>query len=296
MLSAEERSCGIAAVISWLDCLAQMPNRSTKEKIKIKKRMAKIDLIKGDCLKVMKNIPDNSVDMVLCDLPYGTTNCKWDSIIPFGAMWNEIEHIVKPNGVIALFSAQPFTSALISSNYKNFKYDWVWEKDRPSNPLVANKRVMPRHESICIFYQKQPTYNPQKQPRKEENKRNNKKDTIHNTDTKVGAMYMSDGSTDLIHPSSILKFTSGKRGFHPTQKPVELLEYLIKTYTNEEEIVMDFTMGSGSTGVACKNTNRGFLGIEKDDKYFDIAENRINGTEFKPNGFEKTEERGLFLF
>jgi len=256
------------------------------------------DLIKGDCLEEMQNIESNSIDMVFTDLPYGTTACKWDAVIPFEPLWSELERITTPNAAIVLTAAQPFTSALIMSNPKMFKYEWIWEKDRPSNPLVANKRVMPRHENVCVFYKKQPIYNPQKQARKEENKRNNKKDTSHKTDTKGGTVLTrSDGNTDLVHPESVQRFTYGeKRGLHPTQKPVELIEFMIKTYTNKDMTVFDATMGSGSTGVACKNTNRNFIGIEKDDKYFDIAVTRIKGTKPNPNNFGKVEAGGLFSF
>ncbi len=230
----------------------------------------------GDCLELMpKHVEDKSIDMIFCDLPYGTTNCKWDSIIPLDELWKEYERVIKDKGSIVLFSAQPFTSALISSNYKLFKYDWVWEKDRPSNPLVANKRVMPRHESVCVFYKKQPTYNPQKQLREEKNKRNNKKDTTHNTGTKVGAMYRSDGNTDLVHPTSIQKFRTGKRGFHPTQKPLSLIEYMIKTYTNEGDLILDNTCGSGTTGLGAKNLNRNYIMMEQDTKYYEIACKRV---------------------
>lgn len=255
-----------------------------------------IDLRKGDTIEVMSQIKNKSIDMIFADLPYGTTACKWDAIIPFDVLWEQYESIIKDNGAIVLTAAQPFTSALIMSNPKLFRYEWIWEKDRPSNPLVANKRVMPRHENVCVFYKKQPTYNPQKEERKEENKRNNKKDTAHKTDTKgVTVLSRSDGNTDFVHPTSVQRFTYGEnRGLHPTQKPISLIEFMIKTYTNENETILDNTMGSGSTGVACKNTNRNFIGIEKDDKYFEIAEKRINGTTANPNGFEKTEVRGLF--
>lgn len=273
--------------------------------------MAKFELIKGDCLKVMKNIPDNSVDMVLCDLPYGTTACKWDAIIPFSSMWNEVEHIVKPNGAIVLFGSQPFTSALIMSNIKKFRYEWIWEKNFSGGFILAKKQPMKYHENILVFYQEQPTYNPifedyadtTKNRFKNSGKVNSSKLQASNYVNEIQGIKRVQDEVKLergAYPKSIQKIKgvpncNGAR-LHPTQKPIELLEYLIKTYTNEGEIVMDFTMGSGSTGVACKNTGRGFIGIEKDEKYFDIAEKRINATELKPNSFEKTEERGLFLF
>jgi site-specific DNA-methyltransferase (adenine-specific) len=225
----------------------------------------------------MQKIDNGSIDMIFADLPYGTTACKWDAIIPFEPLWKEFERITKANGAIVLTAAQPFTSALIMSNPNMFKYEWIWEKDRPSNPLVANKRVMPRHENVCVFYKKQPTYNPQKQERKEENKRNNKKDTSHKTDSKGGTVLRrSDGNTDLVHPESIQRFTYGeKRRLHPTQKPVKLIEFMIKTYTNKGMTVLDATMGSGSTMIACQNTKRNGIGIELDEHYFAIAKKRV---------------------
>lgn len=231
----------------------------------------------GDCLELMpKYIDDKSIDMIFCDLPYGITACKWDTIIPLDKLWAEYKRIIKNNGAIVLFSAQPFTSALVMSNPKLFKYEWVWEKDRPSNPLVSNKRVMPRHENICIFYKKQPIYNPQKELRKENNKRNNKKNTLHNTGTKVGAMYRGGGNTDWVHPTSIQKFTTGKRGFHPTQKPIALIEYMIKTYTNEGDLILDNCCGSGTTGVGAINLERDFIMMEQDFEYYEIACNRVS--------------------
>jgi len=222
----------------------------------------------------MSSIPDNSVDMILCDLPYGTTACKWDAVIPFEPLWEQYKRVTKPTGAIVLTAAQPFTSALVSSNLKDFRYEWIWEKESPKNPLVANKRVMPRHENILVFYSKHGTYNPQKIPRE---KFRNNKPALYSTETKGDAvLFQSNGSTDLMHPSSVIKF-SGRpdRGLHPTQKPVALMEYLIKTYTNEGETVLDNTMGSGTTGVACVNTGRNFIGIEMDPGYFAIAQQRI---------------------
>lgn len=232
----------------------------------------------GDCLELYKNIEPKSIDLILTDLPYGTTACKWDTIIPFDKLWEMVNYLLKSNGVFITTASQPFTSALVMSNPKMFKYEWIWEKDRPSNPLVANKRVMPRHENICVFYEKQPIYNPQKEERKEENKRNNKKYTAHETGTKgLTVLSRSDGNTDFVHPTSIQKFTYGEgRGKHPTQKPVTLFEYLLKTYSNEGMTIFDPCMGSGTTGVACKNLKRNFIGIEKDEGYFKIAEQRIN--------------------
>lgn len=255
--------------------------------------MAKIDLIKGDCLKVMKNIPDNSVDMILCDLPYGTTNCKWDVVIPFGAMWNELDHIIKPNRVIVLFGSEPFSSQLRISNIKNYRYDWIWYKPKGSGFLNAKKRPLRHYETISVFSEKMPIYFPQGLIK---GKYNNSRPALEKEPTLYGKQKQHKESEYSNYPKDVIEYSKPHKPVHPTEKPVLLMEYLIKTYTNEGDIVMDFTMGSGTTGVACKNTNRGFIGIEKDDKYFEIAQKRINETEFKPNGFEKTEDRGLFIY
>lgn len=230
-----------------------------------------IKLINDDCLNAMKDIPDNSIDMILCDLPYGTTACRWDTIIPFEFLWKEYKRIIKNNGVIVLFSKQPFTTELIHSNLKDFKYTLVWEKDNHDNPLMAKKRFLNVTEDINVFYKKQCTYNPQgiikinkltKQGRGESLSQKNKRKTE----------YLQEYTN---YPKNILKFKRDLPNIHPTQKPVALLEYLIKTYTNEGDLVLDNCMGSGSTGVACINTNRNFIGIELDEKYFKIAKDRI---------------------
>lgn len=235
-----------------------------------------IELIKGDCLEKMIEIKSGSVDLILTDPPYGTTACKWDSVIPFEPMWEQLNRIIKPNGAIVLFGSEPFSSALRMSNIKNYKYDWIWEKERPSNPALAKKRPLKYTEYIHIFYSNAPTYNPQMTKRLEKNKRNNKNERFSTeTSAKLGDSFKKTGLSYYCYPKDILRFNV-QRGLHPTQKPVALLEYLIKTYTLENETVLDFTMGSGSTGVACVNTNRNFIGIEMDDKYFEIAEKRIN--------------------
>lgn len=237
-------------------------------------------LFKGDCLEEMSAIPDGSVDMILCDLPYGTTACKWDVVIPFEPLWKEYERVIKENGAIVLFGSQPFTSNLIMSNIKYFKYEIIWKKDKPSNFAQANRQVMKYHENILIFYKKQPVYNKQMVdtgiPQHSVKKHRTSNDGI----APNLAMTKEYGGSTLRNPSSILpascvRGNSKEKTSHPTQKPVALLEYLIKTYTNEGDVVLDNTMGSGSTGVAAMNTNRLFFGIEKDDKYFDIAEKRI---------------------
>jgi len=240
-----------------------------------------IDLLKGDCLELMKQIPDSSVDAIITDPPYGTTACKWDSVIPFGPMWEQLNRIIKPNGAIVLSASQPFTSALIMSNPKNFKYEWIWKKNRGSNFASLKYQPFKEHESILVFSNKTHNYYPIKEARSESGKARAKyKVNASNTGKRgvLGGMKATDlGYIDknLRNPSSVQKFNT-EVGKHPTQKPVELMEYLIKTYTNEGETVLDFTMGSGSTGVASKNLNRSFIGIEQDENYFNIAKKRIN--------------------
>ena len=236
-----------------------------------------IDLRCGDCLELMKDIPSDSIDLILTDPPYGTTNCRWDTIIPFEPMWEQVKRIIKPNGAICLFGGEPFSSALRMSNIKDFKYDWYWQKTAPTGFLNAKKQPLRNIETISVFYSKQPTYNPQKtygHKRKvslAKHKQNCKKAEEYND---YGLA--SYDSTER-YPTQILQFKTDrqKSALHPTQKPVALLEYLINTYTNEVETVLDFTMGSGSTGVACVKTGRNFIGIELDEGYFQIAKERI---------------------
>ena len=229
-----------------------------------------------DCLEGMKLIDDKSIDMILCDLPYGTTTCKWDVIIPFDKLWFQYKRIIKENAAIILTATQPFTSLLINSNLDLFKYELIWEKDRPSNPLIANKRIMPRHENILIFYKKQPKFYPQKEIRKEKDKRNNIKDCSHATDTKGNInLITSIGNSSHVHPSSIIKDMGRGNGLHPTQKPIKLFEYLIKTYTDEGNLVLDNCIGSGTTALACINLKRNFIGFESNEEYYKIACNRI---------------------
>lgn len=238
-----------------------------------------LQLFKGDCLEVMKSIPDASVDAIITDPPYGTTACKWDSVIPFDLMWEQLNRIIKPNGAIVLFGSQPFTSNLIMSNPKLFKYDFSWDKKKVTGILNCKKQPLRRHEDILIFYKSLPTYNPQM---RYNGKKTGIKYQVVNSEnyrkTSVETKYIDDGTR---YPTSIIGNINGVIGNskeklpHPTQKPVALIEYLIKTYTNENETVLDFTMGSGTTGVACKNLNRNFIGIEMDDKYFELAKNRI---------------------
>jgi len=234
-------------------------------------------LIHGECLEQMKTIADGSIDMVLTDPPYGTTACKWDSIIPLEPMWEQLKRITKKNGAIVMTASQPFTTTLIASNMKMFKYCWVWQKSRKTGFLNAKKQPLRTIEDVVVFYGKQCTYIPQV--------------TAGHEPTRSGAaqvrgdgVYMGGlkstgckGKTER-YPTNVIVKKSHHNGYgrkHPTQKPVALMEYLIKTYTSEDETVLDFTMGSGTTGVACANLNRDFIGIEQDDKYFQIAEQRI---------------------
>ena len=247
-------------------------------------------IIKGDCLEVMKDIPDKSVDMILCDLPYGITQNKWDSVIELDKMWKEYSRIIKENGAIVLTSSQPFTSKLIMSNPKLFKYCLVWEKDKAGNILNSNRQVLKIHEDICIFYKGQCVYNPQKEllekPYKHKNRNVKSKNFGSNS-----LNYNENGYTEYTHsfPKSIIRFSKEKGGIgslHPTQKPVALFEYLIKTYTNEGDLVLDNCAGSGTTGVACKNLNRNFILIEKEEKYIKVIEERLgqqSATDFTQN-------------
>ena len=230
-------------------------------------------LINDDCLNAMKFIPDNSISMILTDPPYGTTACKWDSIIPLEPMWEQLKRVIKPNGAIVMTASQPFTTTLISSNFKMFKYCWAWDKKIPSGMSYARYQPMRRYEDVIVFCDGKTTYNAQM--------------VLRDKPIKGGGM--SKGETtnnqNLIalkktythkNPTNIIVFDKVRRGsVHPTQKPVALMEYLIKTYTNESETVLDFTMGSGTAGVAAKNLNRSFIGVELDKEYFEIARNRI---------------------
>lgn len=225
-------------------------------------------LWQGDCLELMKDIPSGSIDLVLTDPPYGTTACKWDSVIPFEPMWEQLNRIIKPNGAICLFGSEPFSSALRMSNIKSFKYDWIWQKSNVMGFLNAKKRPLKETENISVFNSK--IYYPQGLEINEKGKNGRGKQT-----ETLGKYEPINKSEYKNYPRTILQFKS-ERGFHPTQKPIALIEYLIKTYTNEGETVLDFTMGSGSTGVACINTNRRFIGIELDEGYFNIAKQRID--------------------
>jgi len=262
------------------------------------------ELIQGECLTEMQKIKSGSIDAIITDPPYGTTACKWDSVIPFDLMWEQLNRIIKPNGAIVLFGSEPFSSALRMSNIKNYKYDWIWQKNRAANFLNAKRQPLKEHELMSIFYKKLPIYNPQKIRRSsksisrrkygdfKEQTQHVKNDVCRTggtANTKITG-YL-DIDKEYRNPHCIIKINVEssnqykKQILHPTQKPVALMEYLIKTYTNEGELVLDFTMGSGTTGVACKNLGRDFIGIEMDEKYFDIAKKRIE---------DIVVEKGLF--
>lgn len=243
-----------------------------------------ITLMQGDCLERMKEIQDHSVDMILADLPYGTTACKWDIVIPFEPLWAQYKRIIKDRGAIVLTASQPFASALVMSNIQEFRHEWVWEKNRGSNFLNVKREPMKEHEIVLVFSAGGWTYNPQMQKRKGNGKALIGKlivGAVSQSATNNGGVFPHPAILpELRVPSSVQRFNTacGNNKTHPTQKPVALFEYLIKTYTNESETVLDNTMGSGTTGVACKNTNRNFIGIELDPVYFALAEKRIRET------------------
>lgn len=233
------------------------------------------DVWLGDCLELMQNIPAKSVDMILCDLPYGTTACKWDTIIPFEPLWAQYKRIIKDNGAIVLFGSQPFTSALVMSNPKWFKYELIWEKPNPSNPMLAKKQTLKNHENILLFYKNQCTFNPQMELRLEKDKRSQVEKELGIFKHTGQKRIIPNAMGEYKYPMSVRKFNREQTGFHPTQKPVALFEYLIKTYTNEGETVLDNCAGSGTTAIACLNTNRNYICIEKEPKYYEIINKRI---------------------
>lgn len=236
-------------------------------------------LLNGDCLKLMKDIPAGSVDLILCDPPYGTTDCSWDSVLPFDKLWTEYDRLLKHDGAAVLFGAQPFTTQLIQSNRKAFRYCWYWLKNQPTGFTFAKYQPMRKVEDICVFYRKHGTYNPQGlqvvRNAKPQRKRPSQRDGVYKMDTLLHEYTPQFRN----YPKNVLQFDS-ERGLHPTQKPVPLLEYLVKTYTNEGDTVLDNCMGSGSTGVAVKRVGgRHFIGIEQNKVYFDIAQQRIKEAE-----------------
>ena len=243
-------------------------------------------LYQGDCLEVMKEIPDKSIDLILTDPPYGTTACKWDTVIDLDLMWTQLKRVIKPRGAIVLFGSEPFSSHLRMSNIKEYKYDWVWDKKTATGGALASKRPMKAHENICVFYSKQPLYKRQwEEFTDDEVKKMRKHDFVCKNDETIGkGIHTSTGWFDgkKKNPKSVIRINGitpaskeKKQGRHPTQKPVALMEYMIRTYTNQGETVLDFTMGSGTTGVAARRLARYFIGIELDPGYFEIAKKRI---------------------
>ena len=241
--------------------------------------MKDIELWQGDCLELMNNIPDKSVDCIITDLPYGTTQCKWDTIIPFEPLWKQYNRIIKDNGAIVLFGTEPFSSHLRLSNLKNYKYDWIWDKVKGTGFLNAKRQPMRNHELISVFYKKQCTYNPQKTYGHKMKKSYRSKDLQTDVYGEMKNDYTYESTERYPRIIQVFSTDTQNSSLHPTQKPVALIEYLIKTYTNDGELVFDSCMGSGTTGVACINTNRRFIGIELDNNYFEIAKNRISEVE-----------------
>jgi site-specific DNA-methyltransferase (adenine-specific) len=228
----------------------------------------------GDCLEILPSIEDESIDMIMCDLPYGTTACPWDSIIDLGLLWEHYNRVCKENAAMVFTASQPFTTTLIQSNINNFRYEWIWEKPQGTNPLTSKKMPMKSHENIVVFYRKLPTYNPQME-------QGSPYKGFQSQSSTIGEVYGNrksihrDNEEGTRYPKTILKFKQEK-GLHPTQKPVDLMEYLINTYSNPGDTILDNAMGSGSTGVACLRTGRNFIGIEKEQQYYSIAMDRLN--------------------
>jgi site-specific DNA-methyltransferase (adenine-specific) len=241
--------------------------------------MSEVKLILGDCLEEMPKLADKSIDMILCDLPYGTTACKWDTIIPFEPLWEQYKRIIKDNGAIVLTASQPFTSALVMSNIKMFKYEWIWNKVKPSGFQIAKYCPMKQHENVLVFSKNTPKYIPITTPRK--TIRVNKKNYSKGLSNPLSRFIEKDRVYSVYLPKSIIEFSNADQTnkLHPTQKPVALFEYLIKTYTNEGDLVLDNCAGSGTAGVACKNLNRNCILIEKEPKYFAIAKKRIENAQ-----------------
>jgi DNA modification methylase len=235
-----------------------------------------IKIQQGDCLKLMHdNIGDKTVDLILCDLPYGITNCKWDSLIPLDKLWKQYNRIIKDHGAIVLFGAEPFSTKLKMSNLKMYRYDWIWVKSRATLFQMSHKRPMNKHELVSVFYKHLPTYNPQMSKGKPYNRDHGNRKTSGFLSSKMKNIPTINKGTRF--PTTILNFpNSSNKRFHPTEKPLNILEYLIKTYTNEGDTVLDNCMGSGSTGVAAKRLNRDFIGYEMNGKYFNIAKDRIS--------------------
>jgi site-specific DNA-methyltransferase (adenine-specific) len=240
-------------------------------------RVSGSTFVNADCFDVFPFIEDKSIDAIICDLPYGTTACKWDSTLPLDRLWNEYKRVLKPNGVILLTASQPFTTVLIGNDLKMFKYNLVWDKVAVTNPMLAKKQPMRCHEDVLIFYDKQPTYNPQMRVGVKWSRAGKKQ---HTTDTLGQSKLFNNGSdeSEMKYPKSIITFSNADKtkNEHPTQKPIDLMEWLIKTYTNEGDMVLDNTMGSGTTNLACIKLNRKSIGIEKEKQYYDVAVRRAS--------------------
>lgn len=243
------------------------------------------NILHGDCLELMKDIPDGSIDMILCDLPYGTTACKWDVIIPFDKLWEQYERIIKKNGAIVLTASQPFTSKLVMSNQKLFKYEWIYKKGQGTNYALSKKQPIKNHENVLVFYKSQPTYNPimvfKSEDTLKRQKRNHYATEIRSEHNIINFRNYDSFNNNLGYPKTVQYFKGERNNqfkknvLHPTQKPVALFEYLIKTYTNEGDLVLDNCAGSGTTAIACLNTNRQFIVMEKEQNYFDIINKRV---------------------
>ena len=240
-------------------------------------RVSGSTFVNADCFDVFPFIEDKSIDAIICDLPYGTTACKWDSILPLHKLWNEYKRVLKPNGVILLTASQPFTTVLVGNDLKMFKYNLVWDKVAVTNPMLAKKQPMRCHEDVLVFYDKQPTYNPQMRKGVKWSRAGKKQ---HTTDTLGQSTLFNNGSdeSEMKYPKSIVTFSNADKtkNVHPTQKPIDLMEWLIKTYTNEGDMVLDNTMGSGTTNLACIKLNRKSIGIEKEKQYYDVAVRRAS--------------------
>ena len=247
----------------------------------------KKEILLGDCLELMKDIPNGSIDMILADLPYGTTACKWDTIIPFEPLWEQYKRVIKDNGVIVLFGTEPFSSLIRMSNLKEYRYDIIWEKSRFTNFLFVKKQIAKVHENISVFYKKQPTYNPQMEKGEPYFRKGTGKPKTKDLMDKPAIDNGKENGSGDRYPKSIQKFPFHNVGnYHPTEKPIELLEFLVKTYTNEGELVLDNTAGSGTTAIACLKTKRQFIVMEKEQKYYDIILKRV--ADFNKNFEPKT--------
>lgn len=257
--------------------------------------MGRTELYNGDCLDVMDYLPDGSVDLVLTDPPYGTTACKWDAVIPFGPMWAQVHRIAKKNAAIVMTAAQPFTSALVMSNARHFRHSWVWQKNRAANVLTARFAPMKRHEDVLVFGASGVRYFPQLRRGKPYRAFKSQDTTSGEVNNNVASVH-KDNPDGLLQPITIIDFALDRERFHPTQKPVALMEYLIRTYSNPGDTVLDFTMGSGTTGVACVNTRRKFIGIERDPAYFEIAKRRIEDAETAPESRREAPPIDLGVF